>query len=340
MKKLTAILLFLAMCISLAACTGNNSGAGATTLEDKTAAAYTAVDIKIASLKGPTGMGMAKLISDAGKGTTANKYTFSLESDPTQVAALISSGSVDIAACPLNLAASLYKKTNGNVQMLAVNTLGVLYILENGTTIKSISDLRGKTIYATGQGSTPEYILNYILTENSLEPGRDVTIEYLSEHSELTAKAASGDADVCMLPEPNVTTALAKNKSLRVALDLTEEWEKLSATDGGKLAQGCIVVNKAFAKENAAAIKKFLEEYKASVDFINNNMDEASAIIAEQEIVPSAQIAKAAIPNCNITLITGEQMKSIAQQNLSVLFKADPKSVGGAIPDGNFYYTA
>lgn len=338
MKKLTAFLLCLALCISLAACAGGSDAAESTTGE-QTTAAYTAVDINIATLKGPTGMGMAKLISESGKGNASNNYTFTLESDPTHIAALISSGSVDIAACPLNLAASLYKKTNGNVQMLAINTLGVLYIVENGETINNIADLKGKTIYATGQSATPEYILNHILKANSLEPGKDVTIEYLSEHSELTARAVSGDAAVCMLPEPNVTTALAKNNSLRVALDLTQEWNKLSSAKDDELAQGCIIVSTDFAMENSAAIAKFLEEYEASVNYVNSDIDGASALIAEQEIVPSAQIAKAAIPNCNITFITGSRMKSIAQQNLSVLFDANPKSVGGALPDDNFYFS-
>lgn len=337
MKRIFAVLLALTMCVSLAACAGNTAETTTTTGQS---AAYKAADISIAALKGPTGIGMAKLISDSAAGTAANNYTFTLESDPTQIVALVSSGEVDIAACPLNLAATLYKKTNGGVQMLAINTLGVLYVLENGKTISDISDLKGKTIYATGQGSSPEYILNYILTENSIKPGTDVNIEYLADHSELAAKAVSGDAAICVLPEPFVTTALSKNSDLRIALDLTEEWNALDSAAGSKLAQGCIIATTDFAQNNAPAIEKFLEEYEASVDFVNSNVEEASAIIAEQEILPSAAIAKAAIPNCNITFITGSQMKTVAQANFNVLYNANPTSVGGALPDDDFYFGA
>ncbi|HZJ77243.1 MAG TPA: ABC transporter substrate-binding protein [Clostridia bacterium] len=337
MKKFLAIAIAVIMTASLAACTGNEATTTQNTTQASTSS-YEAIDISIAALKGPTGMGLAKLIDDSEKGDTENNYTFTIEGDPTQVVALISNGEIDMAACPLNLASTLYQKTQGEVQMVAVNTLGVLYIIENGNAINSMADLKGKTIYATGLGATPEYILDNLLKANSLEPGVDVTVEYLSEHSELLTKVVLGDVDICMLPEPNVTTALSKNKDLRIALDLTDEWNNSYNQTQSKLAQGCIIVNKLFAQENPQAVDKFLEEYEASVNFVNKNIDQAAQLIAKQEIIPSAEIAKKAIPTCNIVCITGGQMKTIAQQNLKVLFEANVKSVGGALPDEDFYY--
>lgn len=343
MKKMLCLVCALALVLSFAACgtgggTSTTTAPAETTVESTTAAQRTPVNVAV--LKGPTGMGAVKMMADADAGTSANAYTFKIAASPDEIVSAVASGSVDIAACPLNLAANLYKKTSGNVKMLAINTLGVLYILENGNTIKSVADLEGKKIYATGQGSSPEYVLNFILNANGLTPGENVTVEYLSEHSELTALAAAGDADICLLPEPNVTTAMSKNSDLRVALDLTEEWNKVCTAKGtpSELAQGCLIVNAEFAQKNPAAVDVFITEYKASVDYVNVNIDAAAQMIAEREIIPSAALAKKAIPNCNIVCVSGAEMKTIAQQNFEVLFAANPKSVGGSIPDDSLYY--
>ncbi len=345
-KKLMAIVLAIVTVLSFAACTHGTADDASTQTERTTEAVETTegsgkTPMSIAALKGPTGMGMAKLIAEVDAGLDkANDYSFELMASPDEIVSAVSSGACDIAACPLNLAAVLYKKTSGSVQMLAVNTLGVLYVVENGNTIKSIADLKGKTIYSTGQGSSPEYVLNYILNANGLTVGKDVKVEYLAQHSELTTKAAAGKATICVLPEPNVTTALSKNTKLRVALDLTKEWEKackLNKTES-QLAQGCLIVNKKYAKENSAAVDAFLTEYKASVDYVNMNATDSANVIAALEIVSSAAIAEKALPNCNIVCITGEKMKTIATQNLEVLFKANPQSVGGAMPGEDFWY--
>jgi NitT/TauT family transport system substrate-binding protein len=326
-KKIIAAMLAAIILLSLAGC-------------GKPAADAAKTPVNIATLKGPTGIGMVNLMEESDKKTTANDYTFTLEAAPTDIVPLISTGAADIAACPLNVAATLYNKTNGGVQILAINTLGVLYILEQGDTIKSVADLKGKTIYSSGQGSTPEYILNFVLTSNGLDPKKDVTVEYKADHSELAALAASGSVQICLLPEPFVTTVLSKNDKLRNALDMTVEWAKASAKEGvdSTLAMGCIIVRKDFAQKNPDAVKSFMAEYKASVNFVQNNVSAAAELVAKREIIASADLAKKAIPTCSIVFIDGAQMNLIAKQNLDVLFIANPASIGGAQPSDDFYY--
>lgn len=322
MKRLIALALAIILTLGLVACTSEPAAKA---------------DVKVATLKGPTGIGMVQLMKNAAEGKAKNNYTFSLESAPDVIQGLIINGDVDIAAVPTNLAAALYKKTGGEIKVAAVNTLGVLYVLENGSTVNSIEDLRGKTIYATGQASTPEYILNYVLTKNGLTPGVDVKIEYMSEHSELATALASNTVAIGMLPEPNVTAATSQNKDLRIALNLTAEWEK-ACGEGNVPVQGCIVVSKKFAENNKAALDAFLEEYAASVEFVNNNIEEASTLVEEYTIMAKAALAKKAIPNCNIVFKTGDEMKTLLADFFKVLFDANPKSIGGALPDDAFYY--
>lgn len=336
MKKFTKILsllLCLAMVFSFAACTGKTDDS-ATTTEETVSADTT--PINITTLKGPTGMGMAKLISDKNA-----QYNISIATAATEIAPLIIKGEADIAACPLNLAAAIYKKTGGKVKMIAINTLGVLSILENGESIKSVADLKGKKIGATGQSATPEYVLNYILEANGIDPKKDVEITYYTDHAELATLMATGKIDIAMLPEPNVTTVMAKNNSVRKALDLTEEWEKATAAKGEKtsLAQGCLIVRAEFLEAHPNAVKAFLAAYKESVDFVNGNTEKAAQMIADAGIVPNAQIAAKALPNCNIVYMTGDEMIKTAKANFDVLFKADPTSVGGAMPGDDLYYT-
>lgn len=343
--KLLSLLLALSMLFALAACgttgTEDPSSTGAASGAQSTAPAAQDVTLNVATLKGPTGIGMVKLMKDAKDGSTANKYNFTLAGAPDEITAKFIKGEFDIAAVPVNLAATLYNKMKGNVQVMAVNTLGVLYILENGNSIHSISDLKGKTIYATGKGATPEYILNYLLEQNGIDPEKDVTIEYKSEHAELATLMASGKAEICMLPEPNVTSVLRENKDVHRALNLTTEWDKATEKAGKKstLAQGCIIVNKEFAQKNKGAVDKFLTEYKASVDYVTASAVDASQLVEEFGIMPKALIAELAIPNCNIIFLEGDTMKSTMQANLNVLFQANAKSIGGAMPGDDFYYS-
>ena len=291
--------------------------------------------VRVFTLKGPTGIGMAKMISDA-KAEENPLYNFTIAGAPDVIQAEIIKGEYEIAALPTNLAAALYNKTEGALMIAAVNTLGVLYILENGNTIQSLQDLSGKTIYATGQGSTPEYILNYILAANNIE----CEVIYLAEHAELATQMASGSVVLGMLPVPNSTTVLAKNADVRVALNLTEEWEKAAIKNGDESAlyQGCLVIRREFAEQYPQTVKKFLADYKASVDFIHEDLDIAAETVAACELIPSAAIAKKAIPDANIVFVTGEEMIQGLTGFYKVLHGSNPKSVGGKLPDENIYY--
>ncbi len=339
MKKILSLILVLVMTLSVCLFTScgkteDNNNNDANNNEQKNEE-KTPEKIRLIALKGPTGMGMAKLIDDDTNTKTKYDYEFNILSAPTDVNAEVIKGEYDVAAVPINLASVLYHKTEEQLKIAAINTLGVLYMLENGNAINSVSDLKGKTIYATGQGSTPEYVLRYVLTKNNINPDSDVTIEFLADHTELTEKLKNNSVAVGMLPEPNVTTVLSANSSFRRALNLTEEWDKVSDY---QLIQGCIIVNKKFAEEYPTALNDFLDEYKASVDYVNNNIDDASLLIEKAGIVPKAAVAKKALPNCNICFIKGEEMKNAVNAMLNVLFEANKQSVGGKVPGNEFYY--
>lgn len=286
-------------------------------------------EIRIAALKGPTGMGMVKL---ADKQNYPN-YTVSIEASPDALNPRIISGEVDVAAVPVNLASVLYNKLDGDISVLAVSTLGVLYVVEAGSEVNSVADLAGKTVYATGQGATPEYILNYLLDKNGVS--ESVEVNYVGEHAALATMLADGSAEIGMLPEPNVTSTLAGNDNLRIALNLTEEWNKVCSTE---LVQGVVIARKSFVNEHPEAIEQFLREYEKSSAFVNENIDEAAKLIVDVGILGNVEIAKKAIPNCNISFSKGEAMHKAVEGMLAVLFEANPKSIGGKLPDKDFYY--
>ncbi len=293
--------------------------------------------VNVTVLSGTTGMGMAKLISEKKAGNATLNYEFSIVSDATQVSAGVLGGSIDIAAVPTNLASTLYNKTNGGVQVLAISNLGVLYLLEKGDSVQSLADLNGKTVYIPGQGTNPEYILKHIIEKNGMTVGEDVKFDYTySTPDTLTAALAGGLVDIALLPEPKVTAAKAKNADIRTAIDLSAEWDKVSSE--GSLAQGCIIVRKEFADAHPVEIKAFLDEYKKSVDFVNDDIDAAANLIAEAGIIPQAALAKKAIPNCNIKYVDGDEMKAALTEFYNILFKLDPKSIGGKLPDDGLYY--
>lgn len=326
MKKLTSLLLSVVMLVSLLAC-----GASAKTLSAKT--------LRIAGLKGPTTMGLVHLLSMEKNGTAAMDYDLQLYGAADEIVPKLIKGNLDMAAIPANLAATLYQKTNGGIQVLAVNTLGVLYVVEKGDTVHSFADLKGRTILSTGKGTTPEYVLNYVLSQNGLTVGTDVTVEYLSEATEVAAAMESaGEGAVAMLPQPYVTTLQMQNENVKVALDMTEEWNKVSPDSA--LVTGVAVVRKEFAEANPAAFEEFLEDYASSVDFVNSNVEAAAELVAGYEIVPKAPVAQKALPECNITFITGSEMKEKVSGYLQVLYDQAPDSVGGTMPDDAFYYGA
>ncbi len=333
-KRILAVVLMLAIAVIGTACnTVKPDGTSSTTSD----AIVEKAKVSALALKGPTGIGMVKLMADNDKGEALNDYNISIASAPEDIAASVIKGEVDIAAVPVNLAATLYNKTEGKYVVCGINTLGVLYMLDTTNTITNVEDLRGKKIYATGQGSTPEYILRYVLSKNNIDPDKDVTIEFIAEHAELVSLMAAGKADIALLPEPNATTTLMQNTNAKRVLNMTEEWNKV-ATDGSKIAQGCIIAKKEFLDNNEQAYKNFIKEYELSVKYVNEQTEEASVIVEQYGIVPKAAVAKSAIPNCNITLITGEEMKNALSPFLKVLFDYNIKSVGGKLPDDSFYY--
>ncbi len=294
-------------------------------------------NVSVAALIGPTGIGLVQLMDSQDKGEAKNNYSFILTGTPDDIVAKITSGQADIAAVPVNLAPALYAKTNGNVQLLAINTLGVLYVIENGDTVKSAADLKGKTLYASGQAATPEYVLNNILSKNGIDPAKDLTIQWEPDHSQLASMVMAGKADLALLPEPFVTTVTQKNPKLRVALDLTQEWKTVES-GGGSLIMGVMIVRKDFAAKNTEALAAFMDEYKASTQYVNQNVADAAALVAKYKIMASADLAQKAIPNCNIVYTDGQEMKSQMQPFLQILFDANPKSIGGKLPDDAFYY--
>ncbi len=329
MKKWMSIVLATLLAITLLA------GCGASAPEEKTS-------VNVCAIAGPTGVGMVSLMEQDAKGTATNEYTFNLVNDPTQAVAAITQKTADIAAVPTNLASTLYKRTDGNVQVLAVNTLGVLYMLENGNSIKTAADLRGKTIYTSGQGANPEYILRYVLEKNGIDPDKDVIIHFVADNDLLTAAVVSGEADVAMVPEPKVTACRVQMKSAgktpaTIALNMTEEWEKV-ANGESALMMGCVIVRKDFAEAHPEAVEAFLAEYEASINGVKADVEAAATLCETYEVIPKAAIAKQAIPNCNLTFVKGETMKTQLSGYLKVLHGYNPASIGGSLPADAFYY--
>ena len=291
-------------------------------------------EIRFGVLKGPTGIGASKLLADNDEGKTISKYSVTILAEATDMIAQVAAGQIDIAAIPTNAAASLYNKTGGEVRIAALNTAGVLYILEKGNSVQSVSDLKGRTIYAVGQGSNPEYVLRYILSGNGIDPDKDVEIVFM-DSAELTTRAAAGTIDVCMLPVPAVTTVLIKNPEMRRAIDMSAEWDKLGT--GSILTMGCVVVSKSFLKENPLSVMTFIDEYGKSIDYVKNNPKEAGELCAKYGIVPAAAIATKAIPDCNLIFVTGDAVRPALEGYLKVLFDSNPKAVGGKMPGADFY---
>ena len=348
MKKLTALACLLAMLISLTACaaasTPETTAAPETvvteapTTEATEAPTEAAVPVRLGAMTGPTGIGMVKLFDDADK-DTASPYTYTVKGAADELTPLLLQGELDIVSVPANLASVLYNKTEGKVKALAVNVLGVLYLAEyNSDEITSLTDLKGKTIYATGKGSTPEYFLRYVLTQNGLDPDTDVTLDWKSEPSEVLAVLNGQGSGIAMLPQPYVTAAAAQlGEGFQVRLSVSEEWQKVSG--GTPCTTACILVRSQFAEENPAAVERFLADYADSAAWVNENVEAAGDLCGQYEIV-KAPIAKKAIPQCNIVSITGSDMKAALSSCLEVLFQQNPAAVGGALPQDDFYYGA
>lgn len=342
MKKWLSLLCALALSVGMLAGCANTEQPGSDSPEgpDVSQPSAQPVDVRIAALKGPTAMGMVQFMDQADTGTlTDNNYQFSIAAAIDEINPMLAKGELDIAAVPANVASVLYNNNSAGFQVLAINTLGVLYIVESGDTVSSVNDLRGKTIYATGKGSTPEYALNYILTGNGLDPDADVTIEWKSEAAECLSALLAQENAIAMLPQPFVTTAQTKSDTIHVALDLTAEWDALQEGNDAPstLITGVVIARREFVESNPEAVSAFLDHYKASVEYVNDNLEEAAQLVGKYEIV-TAEIAEKALPACNITFIEGSEMQEKLSGYLSVLLEQNPKSVGGALPGDDFYF--
>ncbi len=324
MKKKILLLLLAAALLLLPACGATAKGMSAEG------------PVRIAGLKGPTTMGLVNLLDMEQQGSAALDYDLQLYGTADEIVPGLIKGELDMAAIPANLAAALYQKTKGGIQVMAVNTLGVLYVVEKGDTVHSMADLAGRTILSTGKGTTPEYLLRYLLEKNGLDPDKDVKIQYCSEATEVTAQMAAAQKDaIAVLPQPYVTAAGMKDPSLRVALDLTAEWDKVSDS---QLVTGVTVVRTQYAQEHPDVVEAFLQEYAQSVRTANTDLDCTAALCEQQGVVAKAAIAKKALPACNIVCRTGDEMQKDVSAYLSVLCAADPAAVGGKLPDEGFYW--
>ncbi len=295
------------------------------------------LEINVSVLSGTTGMGIAPLIKDTNDGKATLNYKFDIQSDATLIAPGILNKSVDIAAVPTNLAATLYNKTNGGIKILAANTKGVLYVLSKDTSVTSIADLKGKTVHVPGQGTNPEFLLRHVLTANSLEIGKDVNIDYTynSPDALTAALTTTGDVSFALLPEPKVSAVQAKDPEVKAVINLTTEWNKIS--NGSELYQGCVIVRTEFLEEHPNEVAEFLKAYEASVNSVIADPETASAKIAEVGIIPNANLAKKAIPNCNLCFDTSKEMQKSVMSLFEILHALQPTSVGGKIPGEDIF---
>lgn len=318
MKKLIKILAVLTLIVSLPfVCAAEN--------------AADASPVRVAALKGPTGMSVAHMMTE-NDGT----YEFTLVAAPAEVNALVISGQVDIASVPINVGSVLYNKTEGGVKALALTTRGMLYLLEKGDTVHSVSDLEGKTILYAGQGATPEYVTEYILAAH----GVSAALETEAEHAAVASKAIEGLADLVLLPEPMVTNVLMKNPDFRIALDITEEFAaaaKMNGAENAQLSMSVVIVRREFAEAHPDRVAAFMDALNASIAFANENVEEAAREIAALEIIPAAKVAEKALPSCRLVFVSGEEMQAQAAPLYDILFAANPASVGGKVPDADYY---
>ncbi len=346
-KRILAAFSALALAVSLAGCGASSESTAveatpAPATEETAPAAESpetaeATGFRVAGLKGPTTMGLVNLIDEVDKGESDLDLNFTMYGAADEIVPLLVKGDLDAAAIPANLAATLYQKTNGAVEVAAINTLGVLYIVENSDTqYSSIADLKGKTILTTGKGTTPEYVLRYVLSKNGLDPDQDVTIEYFSESTEVVAQmTARGEGTIAMLPQPFVTSALSQVEGLSVKFDMSEEWEKVA---GSQLVTGVLVARKDAVEADPEAFDAFLSAYKASTEAANSDLEGTAALCESYGIVAKAALAQKALPECNIVYIDGDEMRTDLETYFQVLYDADPTSVGGQLPDDAFYY--
>lgn len=293
--------------------------------------------LRIGGMKGPTSMGLLFMKDEVENGAGTGAYEFTMVTGADELLPMMIKGELDIALVPANVAAILYQKTEGGVAVIDINTLGVLYMVSGDSNIVNVEDLRGKTIYLTGKGTTPDYVLHYILQENGLQEG-DYTLEYKSEPTEVAALLAEKPEAVGLLPQPFVTVACAQNEALQVVMDMNEQWSLLQGESGSRMVTGVTVVRKEVLEENEKAVLEFMSRHKASAEAINQDVEKGAELVVAAGIIGKAPIAQKAIPKCNITYVDGEEMKQALSGYLQVLFEQDATSVGGKLPEDDFYY--
>lgn len=325
MRKVTAVALSFAMLGALL------TGCGSGKAEEK-------VTVKVGALKGATTLGLLPLEDKAANGEAGENYEFSMMTAADELLPMMIKGELDIALLPSNVASILYQKTNGGVTVIDINTLGVLYMVSGDSSITGVEDLAGRTIYLTGKGTTPDYVLHYILSGNGMDADSDCTLEYKSEATEVAALLAENPDAIGLFPQPFVTAACAQNDALSVILDMNAEWEKLQGEDGSRLVTGVTVVRNEFLQEHENAVVTFMEEHQASAQSMNSDVENGAKLAAASEIIAKEPIALKAIPKCNITYIDGADMKQALSGYLEVLYGQNPESIGGALPGGDFYY--
>lgn len=329
-KMKLLVLLFTLLCVSMCGCVAEKNNV-------LSKEGTESIAIRVGSLKGPTSMGLLFLMENAEQGACENIYEFQMATAADELLPLMVKGELDVALVPANVASVLYNKTEGGIRVIDINTLGVLYMVSGDASVQSVADLAGKTIYLTGKGTTPDYVLQYIMAQNGM--GEDACVlEYKSEATEVAAMLAENPDAIGLLPQPFVTAACAQNEALKVVLDMNEEWNRVASADGGSMVTGVTVVRKELLEENEAAIKLFLEEHKESVTAINEDAATGAVYAVEQQIVAQEPIAQKAIPECNITCITGQEMRMALEGYLGVLYGQSPEAVGGKLPDEDFYY--
>lgn len=328
MGKVTAVALSLAMTGALLTGCGLNKAS-----EEK-------ITVKVGALKGATTLGLLPLQDKAADGGANENYEFSMMTAADELLPLMIKGELDIALLPSNVASVLYQKTNGGVTVIDINTLGVLYMVSGDSSVSSVADLADKTIYLTGKGTTPDYVLHYILNGNGIDADQDCTLEYRSEATEVAALLAENPDAIGLLPQPFVTAACAQNDALSVIMDMNAEWEKLQGENGSRLVTGVTVVRNEFLQEHENAVAAFMEEHKASAESMNTDVENGAKLAVASEIIAKEPIALKAIPKCNITYIDGNEMKQALSGYLQVLYEQNPESVGGALPQDDFYYIA
>jgi len=288
--------------------------------------------VRVASLKGPTTMGLVQLMDKADKGQANQSYIFSVAGSPDAVSGPLVAGQLDVALIPVNLAAVLFNKTGGGVKLASVNTLGVLYIVTGDPAVTSLADLTGRTVLNSGQGTTPQFVLDKVLTSANIT---GVSVDYRSQPTEEASVLAATPTTIAVLPEPYVTIAMAANSNVHVVADLNEAWQQAT---GSPLVTGCVALRTGFADANPNAVATFMDEYSASVSFVNNSPAEAAPLIVAQGLAPDAATAEQAIPRSHIVFMTGADASTAVNAYLNVLYAADPAAVGGTIPDDSFYY--